>query len=169
MKKIIQSILIITSVACNQNRQEYNNTDDIQIEEDVETEESAEISDSLKTNESKEMDELIKKWNWNETISTPEKSKITNFKFSSELLFKSWTWSEGKNKKPAFTIDKISFNPDELKYIYTINHDSLRIFTSYEQPGDGFERGIITKLTEDSLIIKWSTGETDKYMPFKMK
>lgn len=115
------------------------------------------------------MEELIKKWNWSETISIPEKSKITNSKFASEFLFKSWTWNDGENKKPAFTIDKTSFNSNELKYIYTLNYDSLRIFTSYEHPGDGIERGIIAKLTEDSLIIKWSTDEIDKYVPFKMK
>jgi len=137
MKKIILGILTIASVACNQNRQEYNNAENIQIEENIEvektteTEENTEISDSIKKYESKEMDELIKKSNWSETISTPKKSKITNPKFSSKLLFKSWTWNDGENKKPAFTIDKNSFNPNEQKFKYTIKKDLPKISNKY--------------------------------------
>jgi hypothetical protein len=131
-------------------------------------------ADTIKTNEAnkkiddKEMEELIKKWTWNDKITRPLKSSISNAKYSSALLFKTWTWSDENENKAVLTFGKDSLNiHGEKKYIYTVNYDSLRIFTSYDHPGDGFTRGIITKLTKDSLIIKWSTDDNDinKYVP----
>ena len=125
---------------------------------------SLSISNSYGQNQ--EDEELIKKWTWNETLSTPEKSSINNMTFPQELLLKTWTTNLGES--PIFTFNKdslIIYN--EKNYIYSVNFDSLRIFTSYDHPGDGIERGIISKLTKDSLIIVWTSDDIDRYIPVK--
>lgn len=115
-------------------------------------------------------DSLIKKWTWGDKMTKPLKSSISNAKFSSDFIFKTWIWSDDNENLPVLTFKKDSLSIHrEKKYAYTINYDSLRIFTSYERPGDGFTRGIITKLTKDSLIIKWSTDDINKYVPLKNK
>jgi len=127
-------------------------------------------SDSISGIENTEIEELIKKWTWNDKIVKPSKSSISSTKISSDLLFKTWTWSDGDENDSVFTFhrDYLTIH-DENNYIYTINQDSLRIFTSYGEPGDGFTRGIITKLTKDSLIIMWSTDDVNEYVPIKSK
>ena len=121
-------------------------------------------------NEEEEKGELTNKWTWNDNIVNPMQSSITNAKFSKELLFKTWTRSDDNENQPALTFKKDSVDiPGEKKYIYTINHDSLRIFTSYDHSGDGFTGGIITMLTKDSLIIRWSSDDINKYIPIKNK
>src|SRR5688572_20936810 len=47
-----------------------------------------------KAKESKEMEELLKKWTWNEKMSRPSKSSISNAKYPSDLLLVTWTWSD---------------------------------------------------------------------------
>ncbi len=127
-------------------------------------------TDSIKETEDKEMESLIKKWTWNDKKTSPLKSSISNAKFSYDLLLKTWTWSDDNENLPVLSFKKDSLNiHGEKKYIYSVNHDSLRIFTSYDHPGDGFTRGIITKLTKDSLVIKWSTDDMNKYVPVKNK
>lgn len=126
--------------------------------------------DSINKTDNKKEEELIKKWTWNDKLSKPLKSSISNSEISSNLLFKTWTWADNTEKQPVLTFKKDSLNIHaEKKYIYTINFDSLRIFTSYDHSGDGFTRGIITKLTKDSLVIKWSTEDVNKYVPIDSK
>jgi hypothetical protein len=131
-------------------------------------ENSKTVSSSKKENVTpiKEQELGDNKWNWNERLAPPEKSEIKEFKYTFELLFKSWTWSYGDKSKPAFTIDKSVFKADSSRFKYTITNDSIRIFTNAEY-GDGIDRGIITKLTEDSLVINWSTGDINRYVPIK--
>jgi hypothetical protein len=110
--------------------------------------------------------EVLMQERWNETLVRPEVSRIENFKYSTNDLFQTWTWSSGGLVDSAFSINKNAFRPNEEEYKYTIHNDSIRIFTQYEY-GDGIERGIITKLTQDSLVINFSDGGTAKYIHFK--
>ena len=109
--------------------------------------------------------ELIKKWTWNDRPDKPSKSSITNATFPINRLLRTWTMSDGRRSIEAMTFenDSVSIH-GEKKYIYTISHDSLRIFTSYERPGDGYSRGIIAKLTKDTLTIEWSTDDMNIYV-----
>lgn len=115
--------------------------------------------------------DLIRKWTWNDPpMNVPERSSISNENFSKDLLFRTWTWSDGDVYEAAMTFasDSIDIH-NEAKYVYSINFDSLRVFTSYERPGDSYSRGIITKLTEDTLVIKWSTDDVNAYVPLEKK
>ncbi len=151
-------LLFSCSGAINKNE---TTRDSLIIEED---------SISISGTENKEIEDLIKKWTWNDKITKPSKSTISNSKISTDLLYTTWTWGEGNENDSVFTFQRDFLHiHDENKYIYTINYDSLRIFTSYGEPGDGFTRGIITKLTKDSLIIKWSTDDINKYVPVRGK
>jgi hypothetical protein len=112
------------------------------------------------------VNELVKKWTWGDTIHRAVKSSISRANFPHELLLRSWAQSEDINGGVAFTVGMDSLDiPGEGRYIYTVAHDSLRVFTSYDHPGDGFTRGIITRLTKDSLVIEWSTGDSNGYVP----
>lgn len=151
MKFLLITILSITLLGCNSHRE--NSKTDTSLKKQNET-------------SNKERDLQDNKWNWNEKLTPPEKSEINEFKYTAKLLFKSWTWSDGDKSKPAFTIDETAFKTDSSEFKYTINNDSIRIFTNYEY-GDGVDRGIIAKLTVDSLIINWSTGDINRYVPIK--
>ncbi len=151
MRILLITILGITLLGCNSHR-----------------ENSSADSSLNKKNEAdiKEYDSGNDKWNWNETVLPPKKSEIKGFKYNTESLFKSWAWNDGNKSEPAFTIDETTFKTDSSEFKYSINTDSIRIFTNYEY-GDGIDRGIITKLTKDSLVIIWSTGDIDRYVPTK--
>ncbi len=113
--------------------------------------------------------DLIRKWTWNDPpMNVPEKSSISNENFSKDLLFRTWTWSDRHLNEAVltFTIDSLEIH-NEAKYVYSINFDSLRVFTSYDKPGDSYSRGMIKKLTEDTLVIKWSTDDVNGYVPLK--
>lgn len=117
-----------------------------------------------------EMDSLLRQWTWGDKIKRPLKSSITNFKYPSTLILNTWTFGDHYENLPVFTFQKDSINfHGEGKYIYSINFDSFRIFTNYDHPGDGITRGIITKLTKDSLKIKWSTDDIDSYVSINKK
>jgi len=106
---------------------------------------------------------FTKMMNWNETINAPKRSSIHHFKFKLDYLFNSWASS--RDESPLFSLNFEYFSvPNEGNYVYTIHGDSLRIFTSYDWPGDGYQRGIIQKLTRDSLVIRFSEGGLVKYV-----
>jgi hypothetical protein len=106
---------------------------------------------------------FMKMMNWNENISIPSKSSIHHFKFKRDFLFQYWASSH--DEPPVFSFNFEYFSvPNEGNYLYTVHGDSLRIFTAYERPGDGHERGIIQNLTKDSLIILFSEGVLVKYV-----
>ncbi len=110
-----------------------------------------------------EIKELIKIWNWNESIAVPERSSITNPKFITKYLFNSW--SSSPDESPLFSFSPEYFTvQNEGNYMYTIHNDSLRIFTAYDWPGDGHQRGIIKKLTRDSLHIAFTEGGLSKFV-----
>ncbi len=176
MKKTIFCILTLLLFGCSSNKNETTKEALVDKNHSNLANQPSQIisqtTDSIKDAENREMEELIKKWTWNEKITRPLKSSISNAIFSYELLLTTWTWSGYNENQPVLTFKKDSLKIyGEEKYIYTINYDSLRIFTSYDHPGDGFTRGTITKLTKDSLIIKWSTDENDisKYVSIKNK
>jgi len=106
--------------------------------------------------------ELIKKWTWKEKITCPKISSISNSTFPSRLLLKEWYIP--KDDLPILKITKDSFNVYHQKFVYTVNFDSIRIFTKADHPGDGVDRGIITLINEDSLIIEWSTDDKNIYL-----
>lgn len=109
-------------------------------------------------------DELLIKWTWGEkNVIQPKKSKINHFKFDEQSLFKKWNHIDG-GREFAFAFDASLFSVINESYLYTISEDSLRVFTQMSHL-DGIDRGIINKLTEDSLIITWSTGDINSYTP----
>ena len=117
---------------------------------------------NLDNNSDVEIDSLIKIWTWNENILHPEISRIKNFIFSKEFLFQDWGIYSGTNFKFMLSIDEKLIKPQNLELIYTINYDSLRIFSQADYL-DGIDRGIITHLTKDSLVIEWSTNDRGVY------
>lgn len=158
MKKIAFCFVVLIVFSCS---------DKIESKTTINVVDNKPDSNEAKNNE-EEIEALKRKWTWNEKIAAPLKSSVSNTKFQPDLLFKKWTLSDVGENKPVLTFKKDSINIEgERKYIYTVNYDSLRIFTAYNHPGDGFTRGIITKLTKDSLIIKWSTDDINKYVPVK--
>jgi hypothetical protein len=106
---------------------------------------------------------FTKMMNWNETITAPKRSSIHYFKFKQDYLFNSWASSSDESPLFSFSLEYFSIH-NEGNYVYTIHGDSLRIFTSYDWPGDGYQRGIIQKLTRDSLVIRFSEGGLVKYV-----
>jgi hypothetical protein len=106
---------------------------------------------------------FTKMMNWNETITAPKRSSIHHFKFKRDFLFQYWASSQDESPLFSFNFEYFSV-PNEGNYVYTVHGDSLRIFTAYERPGDGHERGIIQNLTKDSLIILFSEGDLVKYV-----
>ena len=101
---------------------------------------------------------LIEKWTWGEELEDPDSSSISNFPFSTDHLFKTWTSSSFDTTDSILTFDKdfVTIHTENTKYKYTINYDSLRIFTSYEIVGAERTKGIIQELKEDKMLIFWS-------------
>ena len=177
MKNLILAILIIGTFGCSSSHSKEKLKDlssKRSIEDTISEMQSANSfleKDTIKPNEDElNIENLIAKWTWNDKISQPNKSSISNPKFKVNLLLKSWTWINNKSNEPllTFRVDSLNIH-NEKKYLYMVNYDSLRIFTSYDHPGDGITRGIITKLNEDSLVIKWSDDGIDKYVSIKNK
>lgn len=105
----------------------------------------------------------------------PDKSEIKNFKFLKKLLFNSWAHSS-IDENPAFRIDGDGFHVGTKDGGYTeeylIKHDTIEIFEYHGGP-NGMEtsKGVITKLTNDSLIISFFTGgdNIERYVKYKEK
>ena len=159
----IKLLFIISTIffSCSNVKEQLEKNDLIEKTENVKEleiiQESLELSD----------EELIAKWTWNESITTPSKSNIQNCLFESRHLLQQWCFPN--ENKPIFEFTKDYFNEIHNKYIYTLQSDSLRIFTLSDQLKNGVDRGIISKLTSDSLIIEWSTGDSNKYVAFHKK
>jgi len=113
-----------------------------------------------------EENSIIMQERWNETLVRPDVSSIVDFKYLTEDLFQTWTFAIGGLADSSFSIDKDAFRPSGQTFMYTINQDSIRIFNDSDQ-GDGVDRGVINKLSKDSLIIDFSDGGIDKYIHFR--
>lgn len=111
------------------------------------------------------IDSLQTLWMWNEKSSKAiQHSEIKSFKYSKKDLFKKWGWLNTKNKKVEyiFSFDEKEYSWNGNSYFYKIKYDSVWIYTNSDIL-DGVDRGIISKLTQDSLAILWSTGDCDLY------
>ena len=93
----------------------------------------------------------------------PAMSSVKNPEYSTQLLFKSWK-HDSSDKKPAFSIDKDYFSihyGDTISQVpYILQGNRVEVFEYHD--GET-ARGEISKLTEDSLHIHWSTGDINKY------
>ena len=109
---------------------------------------------------------LMDEWTWGEGPNAipAKKSSIQNFPYSSNLLLHKWKF--GDDQKPILEFTDDSMNVYIAKYIYTIKFDSLRVYTQAEHPNGGINRGIITKLTKDTLVVEWSTNDRDIYITY---
>jgi hypothetical protein len=102
----------------------------------------------------------------------PDNSEIKNFKFSKDMLFNYWAHSD--DGVFAFRINKTGFYIGaigELSSIpYLIQNDTIEVFEYHGGP-NGMEtsKGVITKLTNDSLVISFFTGGSSigRYVKFK--
>lgn len=97
----------------------------------------------------------------------PEKSEINNPKYSTDFLLKSWAHTS-KDDEPAFTIDheffRIIYNDTIANVKYIVEKDSIEIF---EYHHGHTSKGTISKLTTDSLVINWSTGDRGRYVKYE--
>jgi hypothetical protein len=109
-------------------------------------------------------EERFDQWAWGEDneVTRPTKSSISDFSYPKELLLRKWGRSGDNMKVMAFTPSHLDVFDE--KYIYKISHDSLWVFTGADHPNGGVDGGIVTKLTQDSLIVAWSTGDIDTYV-----
>ena len=156
MKQLIVLILISSFLGCQDSQEQT--VELAPVEENVILKsDSSEIAQTDTLSD----EELLEMWTWGEHIEQPNKSSIKNFVYSKELLYQQWKFPEGNEPRIEFTAE--FFDIKSEKCVYTINYDSLRIFTSADHPGGGIDRGIITYLTEDSLVIHWSTQDTNVY------
>lgn len=104
----------------------------------------------------------------------PEKSEVINSKYSIELLFQSWA-HDLSDSEYAFRIDESGFHQGSSRseyytVPYVIKFDSLEVFEYMGGPnGSVTSRGVITKLTKDSLVISYFTGGNSigRYVKFK--
>lgn len=98
-----------------------------------------------------------------DTTLVSSKTTIKNFKFSKSLFFGCWMF------EPNEPESVISFNSKRMKvgikdtlcYNYKINYDTITI---YQFTNSQVSEGLIDKLTEDSLVIKWKTGDVNYYL-----
>ena len=72
--------------------------------------------------------------------------------------------SRGRSR-PKLIFDPLQVHIDGLAHRYTLDGDSLRIFTEYvDHIGDGNSHGYISKLTKDSLMVNWREGDVNTYV-----
>lgn len=94
----------------------------------------------------------------------PERSELIDPELPPELLFTSWH-HRSTDARPAFTMDSMFFSVDHGDTIITapfiLRGDSIEIFEYHDGESSA---GIITKLTKDSLVIKWTTGDVNRYV-----
>jgi hypothetical protein len=115
------------------------------------------------------IDSLESLWKWHEKSSLrPKLSTIKNFQYDEKKLFNKWGRLNTSNNKIEylFSIDEKKHNWGGRSYYYTIRYDSIWIYTDSDIL-DGIDRGIINKLTTDSLVISWSTGDCDTYFTIR--
>lgn len=97
----------------------------------------------------------------------PDSSKIIDPTYPMDYLFKSWA-HETTDEKPAFTVDKkffrINYRETTVNVPFIIQKDSIEIFEYHDGQTS---RGVIEKLTVDSLIIRWTTGDRNEYVSYK--
>jgi hypothetical protein len=149
--KIIENEKRVKSVAVQDYYMDPNETDG-----------GNEYQSETKNNDSISDEELIRKWTWNEEIKKPCKSSISHTTFEPNLLLKEWSLQG--DIKPTLQITEEYFVVIDLQFVYTVNYDSIRIFTDADHPGGGIERGIIKLINEDTLIIQWSTDDQNTYI-----
>lgn len=94
----------------------------------------------------------------------PERSELINPNYPPGLLSGSW-YHRSTDARPAFTIDSEFFSIDYgdtiVKVPFILRGDSIEIF---ERHDGETSTGIITKLTKASLVIKWTTGDVNRYV-----
>ena len=173
MKEIILLILIFGLFGCSNSDAEKISTIEEKAEPEIVSDSTAKSSSQVLKqevveNESENLsdEELMIKWTWgdNLNVSKPISSYINNPTFNPELLIGKWMYPE--DDKPILEFRKDSLNVFFERHIYTINSDSLRIYTNADHPGGGIDRGILKKLTKDSLLIEWSTDDMNLYLRF---
>ena len=170
MNKIIISVLFFTLVSCSTSPTEIKREEPKNLTEDADSIVELKIEDLNKPTEQINQynedtltdEELLKKWTWGDKISKPTKSSIANTNFNNNLLLKEW--SIPGDEKPILQITQKYFDVYDQQFIYTVNYDSIRIFTNADHPGGGVDRGIITLINEDSLTIEWSTDDKNTYI-----
>ncbi len=97
----------------------------------------------------------------------PAHSTITDPASPTELLFHPWA-HEATNASYAMKFDKvlcrINYGDSVVSVPYILKRDSIEIFEYH----DGLtSKGIIRKLTEDSLIVSWETGDENNYVRYR--
>ena len=162
IKKGVCSIIILLSSCAFDSNEDFssnNTTKDSLFSDDYPL-------DSSQLNLYENFDSISKEWAWSEgSKEIVQNSTIENFKFTEKCLFKEWGKLNDYTKKIEyfFRIDEKIFNWGDYKFYYEIKYDSIWIYSDSDIL-DGIDRGIIKKLTEDSLIIHWSTGDKDSYL-----
>jgi hypothetical protein len=59
----------------------------------------------------------------------------------------------------SLSIDEAYLRPENLELVYTINYDSLRMFSQADNFISGIERGRIAQHNKDSMVIYWGENE----------
>ncbi len=94
----------------------------------------------------------------------PERSELIDPNYPPGLLSGSW-YHRSTDTRPAFTMDSEFFSIDHgdtiVKVPFILRGDSIKIF---ERHDGATSSGIITKLTKDSLVIQWTTGDENRYV-----
>jgi hypothetical protein len=173
MNKIIISVLFLTLVSCSTfptkiKREEPKNLTEVADSiVELEIEDINKPIEQINQNNEETLsdEELLKKWTWGDKISKPTKSSITNTNFNNNLLLKEWSYPG--DEKPILQISQKYFDVYYQQFIYTVNYDTIRIFTNADHPGGGVNRGIITFINDDSLTIEWSTDDKNTYISNK--
>ena len=160
-KAISYSLIFLLLFSSCSDKSEHNSKDETIVFEGKIYESSQFEPTQTNNNDDTDLKDYLEKSTWGETIKPPRESTFRNFPYSQNMLFQSWFLEEDLRNEAIFIFSKDSVKiSGETSYLYTINHDSLRIFTKYEQLGDGYIRGIITNLDSNNLEILFSDGES---------
>jgi hypothetical protein len=100
-----------------------------------------------------------------ENIQRPKKSKILSSKYSLDKIFAVWTLDPNGphadfelSEKSFFVVD---YDGDgDMPYI--LNEDTITVYYN-----DFITRGVIKKVTDESLIISWDNNEETNYVKWK--
>ncbi len=168
-QKNVLLLFSIVIIGCNDSESSTQNNSSVESDSvEVDTVEHITI-EQKETPSEQEIDltdeELIEKWTWKEgvEIDFPEKSSIQHFTYPESLLLKKWKYPGDEDPILEFTPDSLNVFWDT--YLYTLSHDSLWIYTKADHTG-GVDRGIISMVTEDSLVIEWSTDDRNTYVSY---
>jgi len=168
MQKPFLFLFTFVLLSCSDAKTEDSKTLTSSVENKVENKALIPIGDTL-SSQSKQittLQEYLDEFEWGEDGKDPRptKSFIRNFPFDKSLLLQKWKFPEYDQAIFEFNVD--SFNEYDLCHIYSVNHDSIRIYTRAERSGGGVFRGIIRHLTKDSLVIEWSANSKNVYLRY---